>query len=225
MSQHCLANPESGLVIELQENQAIIISVENPSVLRDLIESLRQALLYGEETWSLSDDLRWNLSKNAELILSPWDIDLNNPRIKKKLFAYLHELTNETCHEDLMQLNSDIMRYIERVADTSDCALSYADLFTDIDLFKFADVKLDIEEGGLLDRLVTYIKTVGALCDVRLVVFLHLHDYFTEDELAMLYQEMYYRKIYPILLETSNVHCITSEKHIIIDKDRCVISC
>lgn len=219
-----LVNAKLGLTLELNENEANVLVVENPYVLSELLHGLHEATLTGESDWLLSADKVLPIERKAVLIMDPWSVDMNGKMIKTRLLRYLTEVAQDEHYDDFLRLRGEIVRYIERIAESSAYALSYRDDFENLDILKWVDVAIDTEAETLEERLTEYLKLLGSLCSIQVVFFWGLHDIVGKNELQSLYQEAIYRKICLVLLESHQTKRLERENFTIIDKDCCVIT-
>lgn len=219
-----LINEKYELTLELNENETNVLVVENPSVLAELLQGLREAIMTGESDWILSSDKILPMEKCAVLIMDPWSADINGKLIKTRLFRYLTEIAQEEHYDEFLQLRGKMAQYIERIAESSPYALSYREDFENSDILKWMEVCIDTKAESFEEHLTEYLKLLGSLCGIRVVFFWGLHDIVGKDELQSLYQESFYRKICLVLLESHQTEKMDQEKFTVIDRDCCVIT-
>ncbi len=219
-----LVNAKYGLSLELHENEANVLVVENPAALAELLQGLREATLTGESDWVLSSDKILPLEKKAVLIMDPWSVDINGKTVRTKLLRYLIDVAQEAHYDEFLQLRGDIVRYMEKIAESSSYTLSYREDFENTDILKWVEVGIDTDAETFEERLTEYLKLLGSLCGIQVVFFWGLHDIVGRSELQSLYQEAFYRKICLVLLESHQTERLEQEKMTIIDKDCCVIT-
>lgn len=90
-------------------------------------------------------------------------------------------------------------------------------------LLKLYDVKISEEYEGLLEKILSYIRTVHLVCGIDVVVFVGIKQFLTETEMSELYEFSFYNKIHLVILESAYKSPIDYEKVLILDKDLCVI--
>lgn len=80
-----LSERELGLEIELKENVTSVIVLEDITLRLSLIEELYLQLQGKEGNWLLAENEKnYDLSKNIELILEPFSLQLNNSNFAHK---------------------------------------------------------------------------------------------------------------------------------------------
>lgn len=78
-----LVHSELGIKIVIVENRANVLVVENPMIFRKIIEDvLNQINGFDGELVLSTDDKLLALSKNIELVIDPFNIDLNSKKIQ-----------------------------------------------------------------------------------------------------------------------------------------------
>ena len=91
-------------------------------------------------------------------------------------------------------------------------------------LFKLYDVKVQFEEGKLVDKLIQYIKMLAELLGIKVVFLLNMSTFLTKYELQELCKSAQYEKVNLVLLEQRELELtdVKNRSHI-IDCDRCLI--
>ena len=62
-----------------------------------------------------------------------------------------------------------------------------------------------------------------SILHIRVLVFVNLRSYLTDEQIQELMEEALRQQIYVVLVENSQKNCIEGEKRYIIDKDMCEI--
>lgn len=219
-----LVNAKLGLALELNENEVNVMVVENPAVLAEVLQGLREASMTGESDWVLSSDNILQMEKKTALILDPWSVDINGKTVRTKLLRYLTEIAQDEFYDEFLQLRGNIVQYMEKIAESSSYALSYREDFENSDILKWMDISIDTEAVTFQERLAEYLKLLGSLCGIQVVFFWGLHDIMSKDDLQSLYREAFYRKIALVLLESHQTERLSQEKITVVDKDCCIIT-
>ena len=90
-------------------------------------------------------------------------------------------------------------------------------------LFKGLSVELEGMGESLLEKLVDYVKTITTLLDKRLLVFVNLRSYLTDEQISLILNEMKYYQIQILFIENYARDCIEGARRCILDIDRCEI--
>lgn len=213
-----------GLQIEFRENEIQVLQIESSSLFLEITEMLWKQCETGEGEFVLSEAYKEKrLDKEAEVIVNPFHLDLNNRKILTKLYQELKESALGTRLEETLKLENHLEQYIIGLCDDVDYPLTYKSEMDIIALLKMFEVKLDETDTDVIERLVQYVKLMHAVLKIQLFVFINFKDFFSEDVLEELYKTLLYEKIGLLLVERHESHSINKERLTIIDKDACVI--
>lgn len=219
--------PEWTHQIEFVEGKTQILVIENQALFYDFVKDLYSQCNDGiEGKVVLSEEAKiLSISKQAYICVNMLDLDVNSKKVLTKLY---NELKSDVYDEELYVETNDIMAEIERycnsIADKSLYNLEY-DLELDISgLFKYANIRIQQEEEGILGRILNYIEVMHTLLKLDLAIFVNLKSYLSNDECKKLYEMVQYWKVTLLLIEN---HCeeerSDDEVVYLIDKDGCEI--
>lgn len=220
-----LVHPDLHFQITFTEQEIPVCLVESPARWRELQKELFFQHQGEDGKWVLSEgDKEIKISDSAEMIINPLCLEENQKRI---INAFLHAF-NETANNEVywkrsQELNGEIQKFF------SDMEMEYPfeyHINPEVDfvaLAKAMGLRFECEYENDLERLLQYCILIREITKAKLFIFFNLHDYFTEDELKLFYQEIVARKWNVLLLESSVKDRISGEKYYIIDKDNCEI--
>lgn len=80
-----------------------------------------------------------------------------------------------------------------------------------------------IDGKNYFERIIRYVKIVVSILHIRVLVFVNLRSYLTDEQIQELMEEALRQQIYVVLVENSQKNCIEGGKRYIIDKDMCEI--
>lgn len=211
--------------IELKENQVIIWELEAPSVFRKFVEDFCRQVNAEEGKYILSDNEKeLDISKNVEIILTPFLAAVNEKRCLNKVFAQLKELAfEEKYYLRTHQLFSELGNYFASLEQDMDINLSYEDEMDFSQLIKAVGVKIEEYESDMLGKLGQYLQVLARLLRKKLVVFVNLSTYLEQAEIEELLQQAFYLKLHIILIEQGEIALHVTHRRYIIDKDQCEI--
>ncbi|WP_290137786.1 type II-A CRISPR-associated protein Csn2 [uncultured Dubosiella sp.] len=214
---------EHGIKIEFRENRIQTLVLEHPKVFTQFLRALYEQSLGGEGPIVLSDSKDINLQKEMELILSPFEININSKKIIGQLYRELQNIANETL-EEKFQINSEIVNYLEQLIWKS----SYENLKMNLmpkweNLFKLYEIQIDTDSTTLFEKLIEYLKVCSAILKIRLYVFVNLRQYFEEFEIIELIEWIKRLKIHVLLIESVEPVYNADTDVYIIDQDYCWI--
>ena len=220
-----LVNVSYNIDIEFAENCTEIISIEGPDIYTEFIQELNSQLDGEAGNFVLSeknDTLK--MDKKVEFIFNPFGVDFNEKRIISKAYNVLKD-SAEGLDELREKINSSIVNILDEVILRS----PYDNFVYNLDLdwntlFKLYDVRVQFEEGKLVDKLIQYIKMLAELLGIRVIFLLNISTFLTKYELQELCKSAQYEKVSLVLLEQRELELtdVKSRSHI-IDCDRCLI--
>ena len=135
----------------------------------------------------------------------------------------MDEVMKSKLLDEYTDINTQLVSFIDDIIETMPYKL---DMSLDIDLsglLKLYDVKFEMCDLTLLEKIVTYIKIMHQVCGIEVFAFIGLKSFLTEDDCVALYEEMCNEKVNIILFESHFCRKIEKESVIIIDKDLCII--
>ena len=77
--------------------------------------------------------------------------------------------------------------------------------------------------GKLTNWVIQIYKINSSVINTKLIIFLNLRAFFSDEQIEEVYKTANYNKIYIFLLETQKRNSIDGEKYCIIDSDKCLI--
>lgn len=220
-----LVNVSYNIDIEFAENCTEIISIEGPDIYTEFIQELNSQLDGEAGNFVLSEkNETLKMDKKVEFIFNPFGVDFNEKRIISKAYNVLKD-SAEGLDELREKINSSIVNILDEVILRS----PYDNFVYNLDLdwntlFKLYDVRVQFEEGKLVDKLIQYIKMLAELLGIRVIFLLNISTFLTKYELQELCKSAQYEKVNLVLLEQRELELtdVKSRSHI-IDCDRCLI--
>ena len=215
-----------GMEIPLLENQSVIFVIENPKAYSEILESFwNQTRGNGSaDGLILSEDEKIkDISKELECIFNPFDLDCNNKKVLSKLYTELQEMTNINLIQEVAEINQNLVKFLDQVTNQVPYPIDFELELNLQALFKLYQVRVETEEGDLLNRVISYLKVMHRICNIKVYAFVGLKQYLQEEELRQLYEFVSYEKIFLIMLEAGESGRLDSEKYWILDRDLCII--
>ena len=221
-----MASQELDRTITFQENQVNELIIENVGFFQNfLCQMLQQIEGVCESSIFLTEEdkiLSWE--KNVEIIINPFQLDINQKRVINRLYQNLNNIVQEKGYYiKLNELSAEITGLLTEIEYDADISLEYSMNIEAVQIFKMMDVKIEMEGKTLLEKLIEYIKILSELLQYKLVIFVNIKSYLNEEELRLLYQAAHYAKIHVLLIESCERKTILNENRIIIDNDMCEI--
>ncbi|MBQ2982011.1 MAG: type II-A CRISPR-associated protein Csn2 [Lachnospiraceae bacterium] len=219
-----LVNKFYNLEIEFIENQVTVITVENPEAYSKIVGAIWNQVNGNEGDFVLSEREKIkNISKEVDCIINPFSLDCNNKKIVTHLYQELKIQADNTMQEELSLLNVNIMKFLDKLLLSVPYQTTYEFNIEMINLLKAYNVGIEMYADKLIDIIVEYLKVMSQLCNINVFVFIDLKHYLSEEHLEQLYQEIFYLKIYLVIIEPAQTVRLENEKCWIIDNDLCII--
>lgn len=213
-----------GFSAELQENQILVWTIENPTVFSDVVLSFWQQVNGGEGNLLLSGKLEsLSISKKTDLIVNPFAVNINNKKILTALYKELSAISINELQDQTGNLNSTVISYLDNLCSMVPYPLEFDLELETVGLLKAMDVKVDDHPESLLEKLESYVKAMHQICKIPVFIFVNLKQYLTEEECLEYYKYCMYEKVQIILLEGVYSPLIGGEKRWVLDKDLCMI--
>lgn len=220
-----LVSSKYNIKIDFEENTINNLIVENKKYLRNIINDFLDILNGEEGEFILSRNSNiLDIKNEIELILNPFNLNLNNRKTLNKIYKDMEEIGNESKYiRETKETLNKLIEYLENLISETEYPLNYE---MDIDFKKIFKVfGLEIQLGdSFLERIIDYITIYREIFKVNIFVFLNLKSYLTKEEYIELYKYICQKKIIILNIETNlNKEKYKWEKINIIDEDLCEI--
>ena len=201
-----------------QENRVNVLVIEHKELFCRMIQELAKQIDGVEGRFVLSDnDKILKIDKDVGLVVNPFALEINSRKALTGLYNELGKLgINEENYLNTCRVKGQIAEYIYGLLNQVDYALKFQDDFNLQSLFKALEVEFEAGEENFLDVCSKFQK-------VKILAFVNLKTYLTNDELKKIYKEAFYRKIQLLLLENSVEQELAEEAVSIVDADLCLI--
>ena len=221
-----LVERELGLEIELKENVAAVVVVEDIAYRLPLIDGLYSQVQGKEGNWLLvQNEKNYELDKKAEIILEPFSLELNNKKVKTKLYQDIKAIAQDCCFTEGMEVHSHICKYLENLLERLPYPVKYEEEWNVLEILKAYGVELEEECDSLYEKLFNYIRLINQVCGIGIFITVNLKLYLTREQISELYKLAMYSKIQLVLIEfnMSDVK-MDCEEIYILDQDSCIIT-
>lgn len=213
--------------IQFRENEIQTLVIENPKLFSEfLLDFCRQT--EGEEgKWILSDSAELlKFSQVSSVIINPFTLSVNQ---KKLLNALYEQINRETTSTELIfewnQLYPVMMNTLEKITADMEYSLTYNSELEIKDFLKVMNLRFEESAENILESLIDYMTLTHEVLNIKLFILVNIKSYLDGKELAYLFEQMFYKKIFILLIENHEaIQSFSYEKVTIIDKDCCIIT-
>lgn len=214
------------LSIDIQENIAVQLVVENKKILQEILEDIWNTIENGRnDNITVYEECEIDFSRNASVIYNPLSINLNDKKIINKLYEELSEICFNYDAEKA-EINSKIINLLEKITtqSTYNC-ITYNLDFENKNLFKLYNVSIEEEGASIIEQTTEYIKVMSTILKQKVLILFAFMTYLDNDEINEIIKIANYCKINIIFVEPLENEQFSQfdGKTIIIDKDQCII--
>lgn len=215
-----------GLEVDLREGIVSVIVIEKIPLRLSIVEQLYLGQMGKEVEWVLvENEKNYDLSKKTEIILEPFSLELNNKKVKTKLYQDIKAISQDVYFTQGLEIHSAICTYLENLFEKIPYPIKYEEEWNLTELLKAYGVELVEESDNLCEKLFNYIKLVSSVCNIDIFIIVNIKQYLSDDELYELYKLARYSKIQLLLIEFNMADKKSDFEDIyIIDKDGCIIT-
>ena len=199
--------------------------IESPDLFMKYIRELLNQTNGYEGNFVLSEeDKIEKISKSVEVIINPFDVDVNDKKILNKIYDNLKSISiDEKNYVDTREITHLILRYIINIANDSDYIM---DIDNEIDmtmLFKAAGVRLEQNPEDFIGNILKYIELTKDVLKKKLVVLVNFRNYINDIQYNEFIKMSRYKKLNILLMENTKKNTVSDVKQFVLDKDECEI--
>ncbi len=217
-----LAHPLLQSPIEFKENRVPVLIVENGQLFRRLIGDLLAQENGEPGEFALSENAGLiEIGKNVQMTLNPLFPELDGRRIATKI-----QQMAVTAAEDQPGKTAECLAALNDYGAALTAAIPFNVTFSEMesadDVVKALAFRVDTEEMSVPEQLLEMMRLHRECFRKRLFVFVNLKSFFSENEITLFYQSVFYEKLSVLLLESGQKEPVRPCEEVrIIDKDLC----
>lgn len=198
--------------------------IESPDIFLNFLRELCFQIDGGEGRFVLSDEEELSLSKYAEIIINPLNVDMNDRKVLNKLYAELSELSfGEELYLETQKMLAGFQEYFMKLEHISDYFLEMDSKIDMVAVFKTMGVKFQNCADNLIENLCQYIEIMASLLKKKIIIMVNIRSYVNDDQLKLLIENIRYKEIALLLIENVERELPDSICRYIIDRDHCEI--
>lgn len=216
-----IVHPDINMQIDFEDKTCCIWIIESPELLLYYITELQEQVIGNEGKFVLSDENEiLSFKKDISLILSPLEIDYNDKKFINELFKEIKDIVQSgELYEDYVFVKSELVKLMERISESNDYPLQYSEELEVSSLLKMMQVKFDFQDANYFERLITIVQLSQRLLRKKLLIFVNLSSFLSENQLVELEKIAKYEQIKILLINSYQLNYSFSYKWYIIDVD------
>lgn len=216
-----IVHPDINMQIDFEDKTCCIWTIEYPELLLNYITELQEQVIGNEGKFVLSDENEiLSFKKDMSLILSPLEIDYNDKKFITELFKEIKDIVQSgELYEDYVFVKSELVKLMERISESNDYPLQYSEELEVSSLLKMMQVKFDFQDANYFERLITFVQLSQRLLRKKLLIFVNLSSFLSENQLVELEKIAKYEQIKILLINSYQLNYSFSYKWYIIDVD------
>lgn len=211
--------------LDFDTSFAWFLIVENSKEYLKVIQELYGEFFFDTESdFVLSEQSKiLNIPPNCLFIYNFFDLDLNNKKITGEINSRVADIfTSKDFIAEFYKINQLFVNINDRIVDSFNFKLEYDSDLTYDKFIKLAKYRIGTEIN-FIERLMSYIKIYGELKNIKLVIFVGLSDFLSQQEMALVLKELNYLNLKCLFIESHQKYFFDFTRKIIIDKDLCEI--
>ena len=198
--------------------------IESPDIFLNILRELCFQIDGGEGRFVLSDEEELSLSKYAEIIINPLNVDINDRKVLNKLYAELSELSfGEELYLETQKMLAGFQEYFMKLEHISDYFLEMDSKIDMVAVFKTMGIKFQNCADNLIENLCQYIEIMASLLKKKIIIMVNIRSYVNDDQLKILIENIRYKEIALLFIENVERELPDSICRYIIDRDHCEI--
>ncbi len=214
------------MVVEWPENRVPVLLVESPRMFRWVVERMLKQADGEKGPFVLSEDNQpLDFSKHCEVAETLAVVELNDRAAHAALGKWLKKIAvSETYYLATQQICQQLLSWVSDLAMECEEPLVFTRELDWSQIIKVCDLQFEGEEDDLPQKLLRRMRIAQSFLHKDCFILIHAKQYLSQEELNMLYQEAFYRKIRILLLENLCLHLDSDyETAWIVDRDDCEI--
>lgn len=199
--------------------------IESPELFTQYVQELTAQCNGDSGSFVLSQNDRIvEMAKYMEIIFNPLGIDINNKKIVNRLYLDLDKLAKqEEMYVQTQQMRKGLIEYFLELEQKSEYILEIPQEIDMTGIFKAVGIKHEIIEEDYLEKLIRYLKVVAQVLGIKVITFINLRSYLSDEQIEQLLKEAIYQEIQILLVENQERTCLKDTFRYIIDNDKCEI--
>lgn len=221
-----LIHQDFSFKIELLENKVTNLIIESSDIFEEIVNEFNKQIRGEEGKLILSKAcVPLEIKKYAEIILNPFDLNINNKRILTKLYDEIKDNINKSeLYIKWNELYPKITEVLDLIIEGYDYNLEYNDNLEIKEFFKILNLRFNIEFSSSLENIIDYMNLHNSILGTKLFILVNINSFYSKEKLKYMYEQSFYRKYNLLIIEPFERKIFEKdEKKYIIDRDGCFI--
>lgn len=218
-----LSYPLFSKTFQLDLHKVNVLVLENSNYLYDFVAHLIATLNKEESPLVLLENNSSIANLDAvDFIPNVFNINVNT----KKNLTCLHKHITRMINDNFLGFSKDYHALIKKFAEVIfnfDSSLTYNCDFDATAIVKLFNPSFDLQYTKLLELLINYINILIEFSKLKLIIFLNLRDFMSQDDLYQLIQHCERKEVIILLIQAKQMYNIENQNCLIVDEDLCEI--
>ena len=212
--------------IIFKEEYINVLQIQDKKLVTNVINSLNDNINNIEDTKEriiiLDNDIEIKIEKEVLMIIDVFNIDFNQKKIQSALYNKIEKIYKQE-FERMSEFQIIFQKLQLNVLDVFNefpFEFNYKESIGIQEYLKLLGLKISNNKGKIIDTVFSLIDVVEYLSAAKLLVFVNLKLYPSDDELNEIYKYAMYKKVNILLIETGEEkEPLENEKILYIDSD------
>ena len=212
--------------IIFKEEYINVLQIQDKKLFTNVINSLNDNINNIEDTKEriiiLDNDIEIKIEKEVLMIIDVFNIDFNQKKIQSALYNKIEKIYKQE-FERMSEFQTIFQKLQLNVLDVFNefpFEFNYKESIGIQEYLKLLGLKISNNKGKITDTIFSLIDVIEYLSVAKLLVFVNLKLYLSDDELNEIYKYAMYKKVNILLIETGEEkEPLENEKILYIDSD------
>ena len=194
--------------IIFKEEYINVLQIQDKKLFTNVINSLNDNINNIEDTKEriiiLDNDIEIKIEKEVLMIIDVFNIDFNQKKIQSALYNKIEKIYKQE-FERMSEFQTIFQKLQLNVLDVFNefpFEFNYKESIGIQEYLKLLGLKISNNKGKIIDTVFSLIDVVEYLSVAKLLVFVNLKLYLSDDELNEIYKYAMYKKVNILLIET-----------------------
>lgn len=220
-----IIHPDLQIKFEIHLAKLNSLVIEKPEYFERIATDLSRAYeKKGEDIMLYQEENRYDISKYADIIFTPFNLTYDKREIQKKLFVNLQNISEmQDLMSEFAEANGYLLELLNKLDFDSEYDIEYEEDFDFSALLKNYSVHIREPEGRFIEKAIEYMVNLKKLLNKDVFVFINCDAYLAEDDYAYFEKCAQHYGLYILFINSRQIACSHAINECIIDRDLCEI--